>query len=579
MSTLPLVKGLYHKRQRDKIWLPTHIWHSKRFHMTKLWGYAIPNTANDKNYRPSHRALTQKGCVAFDSSYFGSLLMRGREDDLKKVLKETFEPGSGAAGLKYSTAPRVCHTFAYKRGKFPDGLLGPAVVFWNGVGGTKTRQVLIHLHPSIFVETWNELLPYVTELNTSLLDCRNEMGSIDVLGPSSTETLQNLLLPRDLASKESQVWRGVSGTRPESLPVGFSLALSVRDPRHRFQTHKMKFESSRGVIEGADNLISVELFDTDRRRASVEEQESQSSVNKRKQRTPGLDLEMRPGSLGIPVFVFKRAGQGWTVLMPWAWVLPFWIKIVHIQDVKPGGLAQAQQLGQELGSGHFPNDWLGTLAGDRIQDMNADQRLETWKKKPKAKRTTFDSLTIDAKRSGEHGDPFRCDWTAVFQSREGGNPLHPQLLSPAGVKALIGLDAEGELFERGVIRIRLQLVGRGTPQDCARIYLVPPEQRTEWLKQGRKGIPLDPHSVRLAFFVTNTSLHVRPSTSSSGSWLLGITTCDVAAETQLQLCLLPSCAAWEPKIITSLCEMWAVLLAGWRTGRTSPKPSRAAQPA
>lgn len=31
----------YIRRQKKFVWLQTHIWHAKRFHMTNLWGYKI----------------------------------------------------------------------------------------------------------------------------------------------------------------------------------------------------------------------------------------------------------------------------------------------------------------------------------------------------------------------------------------------------------------------------------------------------------------------------------------------------------------------------------------------------------
>eukprot|EP01126_Amoeba_proteus_P013096 TRINITY_DN15475_c0_g1_i2.p1 TRINITY_DN15475_c0_g1~~TRINITY_DN15475_c0_g1_i2.p1 ORF type:complete len:165 (-),score=45.17 TRINITY_DN15475_c0_g1_i2:95-589(-) len=41
----------YGKRQLDKKWLETHVWHAKRFHMFNLWGYRIARTACNKGKR------------------------------------------------------------------------------------------------------------------------------------------------------------------------------------------------------------------------------------------------------------------------------------------------------------------------------------------------------------------------------------------------------------------------------------------------------------------------------------------------------------------------------------------------
>lgn len=52
----------YNRRQLTTMWLETHIWHAKRFHMTELWGYKLPNYPNDKSFRACYRA-TAKHCL------------------------------------------------------------------------------------------------------------------------------------------------------------------------------------------------------------------------------------------------------------------------------------------------------------------------------------------------------------------------------------------------------------------------------------------------------------------------------------------------------------------------------------
>ena len=49
----------YSRRQRNHIWLETHIWHAKRFHMTEAWGYKIPLHPNDKGVRAAYRAAAR----------------------------------------------------------------------------------------------------------------------------------------------------------------------------------------------------------------------------------------------------------------------------------------------------------------------------------------------------------------------------------------------------------------------------------------------------------------------------------------------------------------------------------------
>ena len=51
----------YNRRQNEYVWLETHIWHSKRFHMKRQWGYALPDSPTCRGHRASLRAVTT-GC-------------------------------------------------------------------------------------------------------------------------------------------------------------------------------------------------------------------------------------------------------------------------------------------------------------------------------------------------------------------------------------------------------------------------------------------------------------------------------------------------------------------------------------
>ena len=54
----------YFRRQEKEgnVWLETHVWHAKRFHMTRRWGYALPLRPTQKMYRPILRAVNNR-CI------------------------------------------------------------------------------------------------------------------------------------------------------------------------------------------------------------------------------------------------------------------------------------------------------------------------------------------------------------------------------------------------------------------------------------------------------------------------------------------------------------------------------------
>ncbi|OON22628.1 ribonuclease P/MRP protein subunit POP1 [Opisthorchis viverrini] len=36
---------------RKTLWLPTHLWHAKRYHMINIWGWRLPQAPNDKIFK------------------------------------------------------------------------------------------------------------------------------------------------------------------------------------------------------------------------------------------------------------------------------------------------------------------------------------------------------------------------------------------------------------------------------------------------------------------------------------------------------------------------------------------------
>src|SRR3569833_120377 len=86
----PKITSKFKKRQKDKAWLPTHLWHAKRAKMTSpqsLWGFAIPLTPTAKSYRPTHRAAQQNGAVCWDTSYMATIRVQGDGKVLEQLRR------------------------------------------------------------------------------------------------------------------------------------------------------------------------------------------------------------------------------------------------------------------------------------------------------------------------------------------------------------------------------------------------------------------------------------------------------------------------------------------------------------
>lgn len=104
----------YSRRNKNHIWLETHIWHAKRFRMRKMWGYKVPYTPTDKRYKASYRAAV-KHCLLQDISYYPCIEISGSlqtlRDGFKKVINNSQMPTITAKCFINGTREGKCTIF------------------------------------------------------------------------------------------------------------------------------------------------------------------------------------------------------------------------------------------------------------------------------------------------------------------------------------------------------------------------------------------------------------------------------------------------------------------------------------
>ena len=71
----------YLRRKQKNVWLETHIWHAKRYHMKDLWGYKVPYAPTDKRYRASYKAAANH-CLVQDISFISGIEVHGPSEVL-----------------------------------------------------------------------------------------------------------------------------------------------------------------------------------------------------------------------------------------------------------------------------------------------------------------------------------------------------------------------------------------------------------------------------------------------------------------------------------------------------------------
>ncbi|CCF35504.1 POPLD domain-containing protein [Colletotrichum higginsianum] len=551
----PQRKSKFRKRQINKTWLPTHLWHAKRARMTEpnspLWRFAIPLTPNEKTYRATHRSQGEKGVVVWDTSYVSTIGLYGEAKGVEQVLRRlgvTQDSCWNDKGAKWRAGTRHWTGFLSREVKGTRRDVCPATIVWNpkaateqveSDGGVQTdkiqRQVYVRVHPSAFLEVFNELLRLVKMQNPRLYieDLRFEIGSIELTGPASTETLLGILHPYHTkeGSKEqhAEIFGGLAGvTNPASLPMNATLGFSVMDPRLRYPPRKV---NQPNPDDEAEQIKSIELLaswpaDVDLKpsglfhrdvRASVTRLPSQKSVDKRKgARTPGTLLDVSEADPPIPVILLASRSNGpqaqgnWTVLAPWRCIQPLWHSLVHFPLSSGGnprfsGLNEMRQVAFERNLPCFPFDFLGTDAGAEWELEQRAKRKQEWERRPKSKRVAWESLDLGAGRKGEVGSGWACDIEILFRQKTTESqdvrspdemdmdaPSSPEQEATSGpapntgdflktlhqlrkdaFRAHTSSPASNPLPPRSVINVRIAVLNRGVATSCARIYRLP----------------------------------------------------------------------------------------------------------
>ena len=468
----PTATSKFKRRQVNKTWLPTHLWHAKRAHMTKptepLWRMAIPLSPTEKSYRPTHRAGGSRGCVAWDMSYISTIGCQGTEASLEGLLKSigfTGESWQGARYRRWKSGIRAAEGWTCKRENVKDAI-APITVIWSAENMTSAdtvleseranvrarkaanRKLFIRVHPSAFHQVWTELIKVAKMQRPQVLleDLRFEIGSIDIIGPGSTEALLGVLKPcNSIAGKidamSAEVWSHLAGlTNPASLPANAIMCFDVADPRLRHPPTQVDLPNDETSLDALNELIvswppdkspaTSELFSRTRRHLAAISMSSQKAVTRRKREAvAGQSLEPTEKDAQIPVLLVATRSQQretnaqglWTIMMPWKCLDSVWRSLMYYNltsrgTSRFGGLDQRRQILFEHGQPWFPADMAGTEAGQAWERTQSELRFDEWLRRPPSRRIAWETIDLGNGQKGEHGNGWSCDWEYLLAS-------------------------------------------------------------------------------------------------------------------------------------------------------------------
>lgn len=535
LATPPRPKAKFRKRQIEKTWLPTHMFHTKRAHMTPpaepLWRMAIPLTPTQKCSRPTHRAGSARGAIAWDMSYMATIGLEGTETALRGVMKRLgVDADSGEqwweskATKRWLSGSRSWSGWTFVARAPSRDPIAPVTIIWDRSQASTAepkrplrRRAFIHVHPSAFLQLWEEALKIAKEQRpaVSVEDLRFEIGTIDIVGPAATEALVGTLWPCAAPEADEPRHQGDATdlwslmklvSNPSSLPAGAMINLEVTDPRLHCPPRTIDMRSTPSDQTRLMHTLANWPADTDQRvtylldrsarTTAARRLSSQKSISRRKGLSePGgwpAALETDPR---IPVVLLstrnnRQGGQGrWTLLLPRKCVMPVWYVLMHYPlstggTLNFGGLEQVRQLNYEAGMPWFPGDFPGTQAGKDWEQQQAYKRQRDWEKRPKSKRVAWDSVDLGNGRRGEVGRGWACDWENLSGCGENGALRPFRQATPAEARGmLLARDTNEHPSKVVLAAVEIAMVGKGVVKACARVYRLPSadaELRARW---------------------------------------------------------------------------------------------------
>ncbi|KAJ7982505.1 Ribonucleases P/MRP protein subunit POP1 [Quillaja saponaria] len=256
--------------------LRTHVWHAKRFSMTKLWGFHLPQGLQGRGR--GSRALLKRfrqGVLVHDASYYSAVQLEGPEDSLLSVLKMVLVPSPLALpeNISHSLLSGVTYQSAmlYRIGAPVSLSISPVTYMWQPVSQkfmynvdetnkpnnmeccASVRQLWVWIHASAFNEGYDAIkLACQKEMHErgNLINClslEGQLGKLELMGSGTFELLQKILYPITCISNNCWQLRKHSAAEGDfdSLHNGSLLlkvdenissygisSLTVKDPRN-----------------------------------------------------------------------------------------------------------------------------------------------------------------------------------------------------------------------------------------------------------------------------------------------------------------------------------------------------------
>lgn len=409
----------FHKRQTHFKWIPTHVWHAKRFHMVKQYTFQMPLIPTQKCFRLMNRC-SRKSAVLFDVSYYTTLILEIPEkNDFFFFLSSLIQKNDV---FIHSNENKFFYNWIHslKTGE----KIGKAYIFFN----IEINRIIIRVFPSIYENLFNEIKEFISKFqNSNVYDCKYSIGSFKLIGPEVIYNLSKIFhFFSDENSKIIDFFCKLSNVNDSNIvPDGTTLCFDVKDPRlWKHLTNeltKKKFSNSDSIniildiVSNRTDFINkkslLNFLTIDGRNDSYKNQLSIKDISKHFEKSSQCSVFLKNLTevSKIPLILSKINKSEWLMLIPWHWVLPLWLLLVKKTRVSVGGLKQQHQFNLEKKLPSFPQDFPFLQDGWNYNELIGKLNFQKFEKLPLNQKNKYVSNNDDL----ELITPFKCDWIAL----------------------------------------------------------------------------------------------------------------------------------------------------------------------
>lgn len=377
-------------RQKLFTWTPNHIWHAKRFHMVKRWGYNIPLSPNQKCFRSASRS-NKEGSLLFETSYYGHLVIDCSSSEATLATIREFTRYNGNVPLWLSEGQRAYNGWFYSNG-VPSALISMCV-------DTASHKLILRFHPADFVDSFNCISLWAKpQEGVNVHDTRYALGSLELRGPLALASLSKVL-HISKGANQIQSWRLCSQNNDSDIiENGTVFTFFVKDPRYWKQPVTAPhvdgdFHDSIKTINEQSSVFQLALSALLLAEGRLELYKDMSTLKlierERSHRNPAL-----PNILGkseFPILIYKLQNGAWTAIMPWFWVQPLFTMLTKVKSLQPAGYRQMHQLNSEMMLPTYPYDYPFTAAGYQDHQLSIVTRQLAHEKLPASKRINYET--------------------------------------------------------------------------------------------------------------------------------------------------------------------------------------------